>query len=188
MREPEPHRVALAASWLTQQLACAFGWRAISRSIVDVRVVGGVAFDEDQLGAATHLGRALEDGAMLPASLRAGTMTDTQRFAARSPRACGARSSDDEVGERRLVERPHASQIRDWRASRVPPHAHGQQDLVPVARDFEVGQAQQVVDVVDGEPVLLEQRRGQPERARQVERDLPEAAVEVQDQPRAGPA
>jgi len=45
---------------------------------------------------------------------------------------------------------------------------------------------QQVVDVVNGQPVLLEQRRGQPERAHEIERQLPQPTVEVEDHARAG--
>ena len=42
-----------------------------------VGVVVRVALDEDDLGPGAHLGRALKMSPMLPASLRAGTTTET---------------------------------------------------------------------------------------------------------------
>ena len=144
-----------------------------------------MALDEDQLRAATHVRRALEDRFDVAAFVARGHDHRHQRLGVFQPRL-RSRAGDDEVGQRRHVQRPQARQIAIGQLFDAA-QAHRQQHLVPVAGDLEVGQPQQVVDVVDRQPVLLEQRLAQAERAGDVERRLPQAAVEVQDEPRSRP-
>jgi len=151
----------------------------------DVGVVGRVAFDKDQLRTAAHLGCAIKD-VFDVAGLVARRHDHRHHWLSPTDVGLRGRSGDDEVRQRRRLQRPQPRQIAICESLETG-QANGQQDLVPAPGDFEVGQTQQVVHVLDGEPVLFEQRFSQSQRARDVERQLPQSTVEVEDEPRARP-
>src|SRR6266700_6889452 len=144
-----------------------------------------MALDENQLRTAAHLRRSIQDRADVAALVARGHDYRHQRLSLAGVRAWGG-SRHDKVCQRGNLERPHARQIPIGYLLESP-GADWQQNLVPAASHFEVCQVQEVVDVLDGQPVLLEQRLAHAEGPCQVQRDLPQAAVEVENQPRAGP-
>ena len=72
VREAEPDGVALAASGLAEEPAESPRVRGDGPLDCAAGVVGRVAFDEDELRAGAHLGRALEDGVDVPGLVAGG--------------------------------------------------------------------------------------------------------------------
>ena len=135
--------------------------------------------DEHDLGASTHLGRAGED--LLDVTRLIARRNDHRDAKAvcgkRSPRA---RPGNDEVRQREVIEGPKFDQeaVGQNVDARCP---DGPQHFLPAVHQFEVRQVQQVRDILDGQPVLVQRWSRQLHPRRRGERRLPEPAVIVDD-------
>jgi len=86
-----------------------------------------------------------------------------------------------------VPERPEVHQVTvaDWLDER---RGDGPENLLPVPNHFEPGQAQEVGEIIGGEPVLVERRLRPAQTLGESESWLPQTAVGVQDDARLGHA
>ena len=92
----------------------------------------------------------------------------------------GQGSGDDEVGGGEMVQGPEAAKIAvqegiDEGSSQGPDHFAGVFDALVV------GEEEEVVEVFDGEPVLLEEWFGQAGISGKFEGEFPESAIKVEE-------
>ena len=179
--EAEAHGVALALAALAEEAAAALG--ALRDGLLDclVSVIARVAFDEDDLGVAADVGNAADHFADVAGFVARRDDNGNGRPFVGELAGAVARARDDELGQGQVAERPGLHQVTIAQPSESR-NGQRQQDLGPMADDGEVAELEQVVQGVDGEPVLAQGRPGETEVVSHSKRKLPQGVVGVDQQ------
>ena len=177
--EAQAHGVALALAALAQKLRTASGVGGDLALDRGVGVVVRVPLDEDELRSGAHLWRPGEDLGDV-----AGLVA--RRHDDRDPRLHGElprrRTSDEEVAQREELEgpEPHQETVCERRQER---DRQRQQNLLPAADEPQSGELEQTLDVLDGQPVLIQGRTREAEKLGDRQWQLPESAVDIENDP-----
>ena len=97
---------------------------------------------------------------ILPASLRAGIITETEGRLARDP-SSGSRPGDDEIGQGEVFERPEFDQKTVEEISQQSRNGSGQKNFLRLLDHLTVGKIREAGDVLYSQPVLIQCRLGQ---------------------------